>query len=513
MNTLFKGMKPDEILKAAVALTTWEKDYRKIKPFQKVKLDKKWELWNTKAGNVTVTKLLMLLLLPFISLSQSDNRAASDLWKVVSEKAGLKKNLVIKTDSSISEGGYRISADTIYHRSISTNPGAVYAVARIAEELWDAIMIRPGNDGIIIQRPGPWRDLEISYTPTLVRANMINRSIDAASRTWLHWHHFPTKGSLDSTFWHQSWFIGLCLKYPQLAPPSGAVNEHTKPNVMHPDFPKIMHAEWVARGRPNHCNLFEIDGTQFWWMNNHYTPPAYLNLAERERFPTSISQSIKPTLAVGTMVRASDGKRYPITENFFIAFNAVPNQNKYPKSTNYRANYTAFYLDAFTKVKRYFDLQGDSHVIFNMLAYGGYRCLPEGDWDLSRFHVYYTSPGANAWEWEEMILDSREFVKWKRAGAKVIWRPNFILRPQNRLIYNLITTYIQITQPDGYQIPTYTVPTWPLGNGIDIYATMRAIQDKPYFDYFKHVPEGYMLWHNQMLFRDAVKSDKDEDDL
>jgi hypothetical protein len=42
---------------------------------------------------------------------------------------------------------------------------------------------------------------------------------------------------------------------------------------------------------------------------------------------------------------------------------------------------------------------------------------------------------------------------------------------------------------------------------------MRAIQDKPYFDYFKHVPEGYMLWHNQMLFRDAVKSDKDEDDL
>jgi hypothetical protein len=56
MNTLFKGMKPEEILKAAVALTTWEKDYRKIKPFQKVKLDKKWEFWNTKAGNVTVTK-------------------------------------------------------------------------------------------------------------------------------------------------------------------------------------------------------------------------------------------------------------------------------------------------------------------------------------------------------------------------------------------------------------------------------------------------------------------------
>jgi hypothetical protein len=56
MNATFKGMKPQEILQAAVALTTWAKDYRGIKPFQKVTMDKKWIFWNTRAGNVTITK-------------------------------------------------------------------------------------------------------------------------------------------------------------------------------------------------------------------------------------------------------------------------------------------------------------------------------------------------------------------------------------------------------------------------------------------------------------------------
>jgi hypothetical protein len=56
MNANFKGMTAKEILQAAVALTTWAKDYRGIKPFQKVTMDKKWIFWNTRAGNVTITK-------------------------------------------------------------------------------------------------------------------------------------------------------------------------------------------------------------------------------------------------------------------------------------------------------------------------------------------------------------------------------------------------------------------------------------------------------------------------
>lgn len=459
-------------------------------------------------------KLTLLLGTLFLSVLLFSQNEAKNLWRIIEDKAKIKKNINFVEQENVA-GSYKIIKDTIYYTDESNNLGSVYAIARLAEELFDAIMIKPGIDGIIIQKNEGWKDIEVSYIPLYIRNNWVNRPTNPDNRTWLYWHHIPNKGSLDSTFWHKSWFEGMCLRYPQLAPKDGRViNEQTKPDITHIDFPKIIYEEWIARGRPDYCNLFELDGTDFWWMNKYYIPPSNLNIGEQERYQMCINQSIKPNVQVGFWVRARlDGKRYQLTDNFFTTLNAIPNQNKYPKSASYRNNYTAFYLTSFIKIKDYFDKQGDTHVNFNILAYSGYRCLPEGDFDLKRFYVYYTSPTANAWNWEEMIIDSKEFIKWKKTGAKVIWRPNFILRPQDRLIYNLTTTYIKLTQPDGFQIPPYTSPTWPLGHGIDYYAVMRTMQGKSFQDYFKYVPEGWMQWHNNMVIKEGIKFDKEEDDI
>jgi hypothetical protein len=471
------------------------------------------KIWNKPPFLAETIVVVLILALLTIVANVFAQQEAQNLWKVIETKSGVKKPLTFISTTDV-PGSYRIQGDTIYYSDERNNPGSVFAVARLAEEIYDAIMIRPGSDGIIIQKNEGWKRIEAEYTPLYVRNNWVNRPTNPDNRTWLYWHHIPNKGSLDSTFWHLSWFEGMCLRYPQLAPKDGRIiTEQTKPDITHPDFPKIIYDEWVARGRPAFCNLFELDGTGFWWMNQYYLPPANLNLGERETFVKAVNQGTKPLLAIGSSVRASDGKRYPITANLFTALNAIPNQNKYPKAPNFRHNYNAFYLDVFIKIREYFDKQGDDHVIFNILAYSSYRCLPHGDYDLRRFHVYYTSQTAQAWDWDEMIMDAKEFVKWKSTAAKVIWRPNFILRPQDRLIYSLVTTYIQLTQPDGFQIPPYTSPSWPLGHGIDYYAIMRTMQGKPYSDYFKYVPDGWMLWHNSMILKGAAKPDKEEDDI
>jgi hypothetical protein len=148
--------------------------------------------------------------------------------------------------------------------------------------------------------------------------------------------------------------------------------------------------------------------------------------------------------------------------------------------------------------------------------------LPEGEWDLKRFNVFYTSPTARAWNEEEMLQDAEEFVKWKTAfvsgtseedKVKVMWRPNHYFRFENRLIHPLVSTYLQITKPDGLQLAPYYRPDWPLGNGIDYFAAFRAMQGKNYLrPYLDNAPEGYQEWFDQMSNASAELG-KDEDDI
>ncbi len=334
-------------------------------------------------------------------------QAAINLWNIIKQKAGVTVDLQFLADNSLPAGAYCVKGTTVTHNSTTANPGAVYAVARIAEELFDAIMIRPDAEGIIIQRFGSWRDLNISYTPTLERNNYVNVNASGWDRTWMHWHHVPTEGSGGSDF-HKSWFLGLAQKYPQLAP-AGNVVENTKPDITHPDFPAIIYSEWERRGRPDVCSLFEIDGTQFWWLIKHCPPPAYLNPGEINRYAVALGSNIP---------RPGDGKKqnvngvaYTLTDNLTWAQVNMPRNNRYSQQDQDRFNLTGYYLKMYKDVERYFDKQGAKHVRFNVLGYSAYRCMPDNVYiDLSRFNVYYTSPLASAWSLEEMLIDSDQFL-------------------------------------------------------------------------------------------------------
>lgn len=439
-------------------------------------------------------------------------KAAQDLWNIICRKAGVTIPLVFIQDNSLAVGCYNVDGFTIRHNSTTQNAAAVMAVAAIAERLFDAIMIHPSEDGIIVRIKEPdSRHLQINYTPKLVRNNYVNLSASGWDRTWFHWHHIPTIGSGGAAF-HQSWLQNLFVKYPQLLPAGQTINRLTKSDIHHPDLPAIIYSEWEQRGKPDVVNLFEVDGTQFWWAAIHIPPPEYLNLGEKEQYIKSLGQGIHPILKVGITIRASDGKRYPITENFFLALTKIPRQNKYARQPNWRYNYTAFYLRAWLKVKEYFESKGATNLTYNILAYSNYRCIPEGDWDLRGFHVYYTSQTARAWNEEEMLQDTVEFLKWKKYGAKVIWRPNNLLRFENRLIHPIISTFLDIVKPDGIQVPPYNRPEWPLGNGIDYYAMFRTMAGKKYFNYFDHVSPQYMEWHDRMI-NGSTGEHEDEDDV
>jgi hypothetical protein len=440
-------------------------------------------------------------------------KEANELWALICRKAGVNIPLTFTVDNSLPVGAYCVKGATITHNSTTANNAAVMAVAAIAETLFGAVMIHPGEDGIKIEKPFFEIDeLAINYTPTLVRNNYVNLSASGWDRTWFHWHHIPTEGSGGAAF-HQSWFQDMLTDYPHLFDNTRPWTKSSKPDITHPDFPKAVFEQFIKRGAPKVVNLFEVDGTDFHWVNNYYRAPEFLNVGEKERYQMCINQSIKPNVPVGFAVRArADGLRYQLTDKFFTALQSIPNQSKYPRQPNYRCQYTGFYLDSFIKVRNYFDAKGYTDVIYNILAYSAYRTLPPGDWDLTRFHVYYTSQNANTWTFEEMLIDSIEARKWKTTGAKLIWRPNFILRLNpDRLSHHIISAYLRRVRFDGVQLPPYKRPEWPFGNGIDIYAAFRTMQGKEYIDYLNYVPDGYMDWHNSRIT--DVTAGKDEDDI
>lgn len=371
-------------------------------------------------------------------------KTAQDLWHYIKTKAEVKTDLVFWEDKGIAEGAYVIDGNLITHNSGVRNPAAIYAVARLSQELFKAEMTGETIDSIVLT-PNVWRDLQIVYTPRMVRNNYVNT---ATNSLFLWWNHVPTIGSGGSNF-HRSWFLGLCFKYKQLSP-EGEVREDTKPDITHPDFPEIIYKEWELRGKPDICSLFEIDGTEYWWVNKHISTPSYLNQVEKERFEITLLNSLPGIFHVGSTMRARlDGIRYPITENINWARQLIPRDN------NNRYNYTAFYLKVYKDVQAYFDKMGATHVIFNVLAYSAYRCCPENmQVDLSRFHVYYTPTFRGNNTTKELVeWDIPEVLKWKTTGAKVICRMNFPFEKKGN--GSLFADYVNACEFDGMQVPPF----------------------------------------------------------
>jgi hypothetical protein len=455
---------------------------------------------------------LIFVFLVFVITAKAQTDAES-LWSLICSKAGVSKKLHFVEDKKQPVGGYTIKADTVFHNSDNNNQGAVYAVSRIAEELYDAVMIRPEPDGIILQKKSGWKDLYITYVPKYVRLNFTNNRPDPNTRLWLWWHHIPTYPTSDGRFWHVSWFRGLALKYPEIAPHEGQITESTKCDITHPRLPEIIYKEWQARGSPNYCSLFELDGTRFWWLLRLNPAPVYLNDGEKDRYYTALLSNIHPSFTSGQRFTLN-GIRYTLTDNLAWALAIYPKNNKYARAERSRYNLTSYYLRFYKAVQAYFDSQGANHVRFNILAYSAYRCLPDHEQvDLTRFDVYYTSPTARSWTNEEMLQDAAEAKKWKRTGANLIWRPNHLFKPENRLIYPLISEYLKNVEFDGFQLAPYYRPVWPLGSGIDYYATFCTLLGRDYVDYFKYVPYSYFDYHKKMLQGQNENSVDEEDDL
>jgi hypothetical protein len=400
-------------------------------------------------------------------------REAQSLWQIICRKAGVNIPLTFITDNSLPIGVYCVKGYNVRHNSTTANNAAVMAVAAISEALFGATMDEPSEEAIQINKPFfDIKELVINYTPRLIRNNYVNIGASGWHRTWMHWHHVPTEGSGGSDF-HRSWFLDLNAKYPQLGP----VGE--KPDILHPDFPMAICNEYLARASANPankdvCSLFEIDGGRYWWVLPHNPPPDYLNPFERERYAVSLSTGIRGFLRVGSTGRGPDGIRYPVTDGFNVARELLPINSRLTDDSTPRYNYTAYYLTMYKRVQDYFDSLGLTNVTFNVLAYHAYRCFPDNypDIDLSRFHVYYTSQQARAWTYDQMRADIKDVLRWKATGAKVIWRPNHLFRPQDRSIARMLEMYLGACQFDGIQ----AAPFYTDGNMEDYLACFKAMR-------------------------------------
>jgi hypothetical protein len=420
-----------------------------------------------------------------VGFSQSE---AKYLWKIIEQKSGVQKELTF-VPFDAEPGSYNISGSTIYYSDASNNPGSVYAVAALSGALHVAVMTKPDISGIHLLKPGKWQDLSLSYTPKYVVNNYVNIPNSGWERTWMWWHHIPTLGTGGANF-NRSWWLGMCLKYPQLAPPTGPIGFNTKPNILHKDFPKIVYDEWVLRGKPEYCSLFEIDGSGFWWATDLFPIPKELNETDKQAFRGCIS--------IGRI-----NYWYNRQSPYFKA-----NIRKWlPVVDSIRVNLNDFYVQAYKNIEAYFNEQGATSVRFNILGYSAYR-VPSATvmaTDLSRFDLYYTSPLPATWTQSEMMKDRQVWNHWKATGARMIWRPNlwFTDRFYPHLNFQKHCAFVRLVQPDGLLITGYTPAAIPLIQGLNYYTMFRQSQgvnfQQSVQEYLATMPDYYGDYYRQAM--------------
>jgi hypothetical protein len=402
-----------------------------------------------------------------------DDIEAKRVIGVIKDRCGvdLAQYIDIKKDTSLSFPSYKIEGSQVTYNGDSRNNTALYALARVSEDLLEAKMLWPGDDGIFCKtKPSDEQIKNIlgvykkEWRPNYEWVQFFSANPSRDERTWFQWNHMST--DLTDPYTQTSMFKGLAIKYPYLAVDKTA-KDTTKINLLHPDVPKIIYDKWVAEGRRGTVNLFEIDGSNY--ETSYMTPPEGLNEFDLEAFKKSVYWA-QPIGVDGDTLSKKTSQYYKDNLRKWLPF-----------ASNDRLILTPVYLRSYKSVEKYFQEQGVNNVRFNILSYHAYYYLPPGELipDLSNFDVYYTSPGATRWNRASMEADITNYNRWKSSGARMVWRPNisfnYLLDPTINL--NLYNEFVTRTKPKYFQISGST-NILPGIQGINSYTMFRTIEGR-----------------------------------
>jgi hypothetical protein len=370
---------------------------------------------------------------------------------------------------------------TVRHKSTSSCRSAVYAVARIAELVFNAKLLLPDVESLTVNPYKELTDINEIWTPpphrwvgttsdsVLINGIWVKQEI--GERTWFDWHHMPI---IDDKSIHFSNFDGIALKYPQLAakhPKNPPLNETTKLDLRKIDeIAPILFQIWLDKGKPKEFSLFELDGTNFDYT--YVTPPPNLTPSELEFFKSVVTGGA-PNLAI-------IGK--------YVSQNFIDNiRNWIPFDNSDRIILTEIYLKFYKGVEKYFKDNG-ADCRFRILAYSAYYLFPKNStYDLSNFTVYYTA------RTNDPKGDRLNWKYWERTGAKMIWRPNlwyaWPLMPYTR--NHLIAQSVLYTRTNEYMIDGYSYCRMFATQGFNYYTLARMQRGISYFQAFKEWRDAF----------------------
>jgi hypothetical protein len=397
-------------------------------------------------------------------------KLAQDLWFKVQAQSGTNVTLTFSQDNTLALGAYRIDGKIIYHNSTNTVPASIFAVARLAVELFGAIMPRPD---VIKLTPADWRDLKIEYKAAIYPLMIINR-VPAQLLTWCWWHHFPTTAgtSFDYFAGMRNMAIDYKSHFAELMPAydmqihdggTGTLGAMSKIDILHPDFPKVMYQKWLDIGKPAVFNCAETDNRNYWYLRKYRPAPGWFNMLEKEMYERALFFGVRGESIVGKNVRCRlDGKRYVMGKQADDVIAALFKQDT-------ALNLTDMYIQAYKAMEMYFHLQG-AYPRFKVYAYALYMQPPSNQWvDLSNFDVYYC--GSKTTTREQVDLDVKWSLAWKATGCRFISRPNTLLGTEvpNPLLF---ADYLHRVKPHGFMQST----DYAASKNENIYMMFRAMQ-------------------------------------
>jgi hypothetical protein len=350
---------------------------------------------------------------PTTTIKSDDRNAATILQRVIEMATGVRLRIVNKVE----EDQINITANhdgTDYYDidGLGIMYGgdmAIGGVADFCEHYFKAVWLYANDNGLHCeQRKLP---IKTNYKKTYIRPAVMRVVRQAGSHSnWLSWHRISPKH--DERNFHESWFAGMSLQYPNLAPKTGRVNSHTKINLLHPDAPAAIYQKWAEMGKPPVCSLFEIDGNGYWWQSEHYDYSG-LDKGSEDWFRKSLAQGLVPAL----IDQAKPEARQWWEKN-------VISHQAHPEGKN-RVSHLRLYFDAYKAIEYYFK-QKNAKCRFRILAYGAYYYIHPGMKvpDLSNFDVYFCPPECQIWDTKSRLMATENLRRWARSGAKMIFRPN-----------------------------------------------------------------------------------------
>lgn len=393
----------------------------------------------------------------------------------------LNEYIDIQKDPTLPSPSYKIQGSQIAYNGDRFNNTALFALARVSEDLFDAKMLWPSEDGLVCRKtltPEQITNVLGAYKKEWKPDYYImdfGITLGPAERTWFHWNHMSTKQP-EPLYNRSDTFLGIAKKYPHMAGvPENQIDNYTKVDLGHPDLPKIVYDTWVANGRPQFVSLFEIDGGDYHPYIDDFPLPEGLNPYEEETFKYTIQSG-------GTVIRKAGqkktigGKSYTLSEEF------VNNLKTWlPFYGTNSLVLTPQYLKGYKNIEQYFKEQGVNNVRYMIYGYARYYYMPtDQNVDLSNFDVFYSSPGVRNGDRSVMERDLENWERWERTGATMIWRPNLWFRNELDPFFNfnLHNEYVSRANPDGYMITGYLPGSVPGTQSVNFYTMFRTLQGR-----------------------------------